>query len=130
MNKYTPKTDVNFARIRECSLLFPADKKAGLTVPQIAEKHRVSIPTVRKYLKNPLPFQTAKEVFLPNDVARCDGIGSVENGVKYWRDGCDTCLRRTAQRKESVWMMSPPPIIAFECEYIILPTDSREPRGI
>jgi hypothetical protein len=55
---------------------------------------------------------------LPNDVARCDGSGSEEEG---WREGCETCLRRTAPRTEMVSMISPPAIIAFECEYLIEP---------
>jgi hypothetical protein len=58
---------------------------------------------------------------LANDIARCDGSGSIEAGVQYWRDGCETCLRRTAPRPERAWMMAPPPIIAFECEYLIEP---------
>jgi len=58
---------------------------------------------------------------LPNDVARCDGSSSVEDGVTYWREGCETCLRRTAPRPEMALMMQPPAIIAFECEYLIEP---------
>ena len=53
---------------------------------------------------------------LPNDIARCGGVGSDEEG---WREGCDTCLRRTAPRPEIVVMIAPPPIIAFECEHLI-----------
>ena len=60
---------------------------------------------------------------LANDVARCNGSGSVEDGVQYWREGCEHCLRRTAQRPAQVWMMAPPPIIAFECEYLIEPNN-------
>jgi hypothetical protein len=55
---------------------------------------------------------------LPNDIARCNGDGSDEEG---WREGCETCLRRTAPRPEECWMMAPPSIIAFECEYLIEP---------
>lgn len=55
---------------------------------------------------------------LPNDIARCGGVGSDEEG---WREGCDTCLRRTAPRPDIVVMIEPPPIIAFECEYLIEP---------
>ena len=55
---------------------------------------------------------------LPNDIARCDGVGSDEEG---WREGCETCLRRTASRGDRVVMMSPPPIMAFWCEYLIEP---------
>jgi hypothetical protein len=58
---------------------------------------------------------------LENDITRCDGTGSVEDGVQCWRDGCETCLRRTATRPERVSIMSPPVIIAFECEYLIEP---------
>ena len=65
---------------------------------------------------------------LANDVARCDGSGSVEDGVQYWREGCEHCLRRTAPRPEHVWMMAPPPIIAFECEYLIEPNVPDQPR--
>lgn len=51
---------------------------------------------------------------LTNDIARCDG-------VTYYREGCEHCLRRTAPRTDRVVMMSPPPIIAFECEHLIEP---------
>lgn len=51
-----------------------------------------------------------------NDVARCNGYGSDEEG---WREGCDNCLRRIAPRPEQVWVMEPPPIIVFECEFLI-----------
>ena len=54
--------------------------------------------------------------FLPADVPRCDGVGDDTEG---WREGCETCLRRTAKRGSQVVMMSPPAIIAFECEYLI-----------
>jgi len=60
---------------------------------------------------------------LPNDVARCPGVGSEEDGVWYWREGCDDCLRRTSPPPDPmrVWMMSPPEIVVFECEYRIEP---------
>lgn len=61
---------------------------------------------------------------LANDVTRCDGSGSVEDGVKYWRDGCETCLRRTAPRPKIVSMMLPPAIMGFECEYLIEPNEA------
>lgn len=60
---------------------------------------------------------------LAADIARCDGSGSIEDDVQYWREGCETCLRRTAKRPEPVVMMSPPAIIAFECEYLIEPNN-------
>lgn len=58
---------------------------------------------------------------LPNDIARCAGIGSEEDGEYHWREGCDDCLRRTSPPSDSMnaWMMSPPEIIAFECEFRI-----------
>ena len=56
------------------------------------------------------------KTLLHNDVARCDGVGSDAEG---WRDGCERCLRRTAPRPADVRMIAPPPIIAFECEYLI-----------
>lgn len=62
---------------------------------------------------------TEKRTWLPNDVARCDGVGDDEEG---WREGCEICLRRTAARPhDRCWMMKPPPIIAFECEFLIEP---------
>ena len=61
---------------------------------------------------------------LPNDVARCDGVGFQEDDGWGWREGCETCLRRTAKRPEQVWMMDPPAIIAFECEFLIPPNVS------
>jgi len=61
-------------------------------------------------------------ITLPNDTARCDGthdgIGDGD-GMLGWREGCETCLRRIAPRGERVVMISPPPIIAFECEFLI-----------
>lgn len=55
-------------------------------------------------------------MILPNDIARCDGY--YDEG---WREGCETCLRRTAPRLEIAVMIAPPPIIAFECENLIEP---------
>lgn len=58
---------------------------------------------------------------LLNDVSRCPGVGSDEEG---WREGCDDCLRRTDKAtSEYVWYMMPPPIIAFECESRIDPSE-------
>ena len=41
-----------------------------------------------------------------------------------WREGCETCLRRTAPpgspHRGQAWM-EPPAIIAFWCEYLIEP---------
>jgi hypothetical protein len=58
--------------------------------------------------------------YLPADVARCDGVGFIDDdGAKYWREGCERCLRRTAPRPAQVTMVQPPPIIEFWCEYLI-----------
>jgi hypothetical protein len=58
---------------------------------------------------------------LPNDIARCAGIGSDAEG---WRDGCEDCLRRTSPGT-GPWVshMLPPPTIFFECEYRIEPDE-------
>ena len=55
---------------------------------------------------------------LPNDIARCAGVGNDEEG---WREGCDECMRRTSPSGEMQLWMEPPPIIVFECEYRIEP---------
>jgi len=57
---------------------------------------------------------------LPADYARCPGVGSDAEG---WREGCETCLRRTSPPAdpERVWMMSPPAVVAFWCEFLIEP---------
>jgi hypothetical protein len=60
---------------------------------------------------------------LKNDVARCDGVGFQEDDGWHWREGCETCLRRTAARGKHVWIFEPPAIIAFECEFLIPPTE-------
>ena len=60
---------------------------------------------------------------LPYDVARCDGVGYPSEdvpGAIDWREGCETCLRRTAPHNpHGQWMMEPPKIIVFECESMI-----------
>lgn len=53
---------------------------------------------------------------LSNDIARCNGVGSDQDG---WREGCEHCLRRIAPRPDPYWMMEPPAVIAFECEGLI-----------
>lgn len=52
---------------------------------------------------------------LPNDVARCPGVGSDTEG---WREGCEDCARRLDGGDNVVHMM-PPEIIVFECEFRI-----------
>jgi len=58
-------------------------------------------------------------MILPNDVARCRGEGSDAEG---WREGCESCLRRLSGDRPagefSSWI-EPPPIIAFQCEFLI-----------
>ncbi len=56
---------------------------------------------------------------LPNDVARCNGVGFQEDDGWDWREGCENCLRRTAPRVLLYSMIEPPTIIAFECEFLI-----------
>ena len=54
---------------------------------------------------------------LSNDIARCNGVGSDEEG---FREGCDDCLRRTDKSTSDMQVyMTPPPIIAFWCEFLI-----------
>ena len=54
---------------------------------------------------------------LPNDVARCAGVGDDEEG---WREGCEDCARRLSESTGAgtAWML-PPAIIAFWCEFRI-----------
>ena len=63
---------------------------------------------------------TTPKAWLPSAVACCDGVGDDEEG---WREGCDTCLRRTAARADLLQtsFIHPPSIIVFECEYLIEP---------
>lgn len=58
---------------------------------------------------------------LPADVARCPGV---EYDDGHFREGCETCLRRTDRSHfpQQVWM-APPAIIAFFCEALIEPGD-------
>lgn len=56
---------------------------------------------------------------LPNDVARCAGVGGDEEG---WREGCEDRQRRTTPgHGEHVYWMVPPEIVVFFCEYRIEP---------
>ena len=59
---------------------------------------------------------------LPNDVARCAGVGDDD---EVWREGCEDCARRLAESTSDVsaWMM-PPAIIAFWCEFRIAPSNA------
>jgi hypothetical protein len=62
---------------------------------------------------------------LPNDVARCKGVGFDEDGEWDWREGCETCLRRTAPRNGVNFFIEPPKIIAFWCEFHIEPKETK-----
>jgi hypothetical protein len=63
-----------------------------------------------------------KKPFLIESIARCNGVSFQEDdGLTDWREGCETCMRRTAWRGNAFIMMEPPAIIAFECEYLIEP---------
>lgn len=56
-----------------------------------------------------------------HNMARCPGVGSDTEG---WRDGCDVCLRRTDLRDAPAALLDaikPPPIITFECAFLIEP---------
>jgi hypothetical protein len=57
----------------------------------------------------------------PVGPARCLGSRSYEDGEWHWREGCDDCQRRIVRAGEG-WI-TPPPIIAFECEYRIGPDE-------
>ena len=59
------------------------------------------------------------------DIAYCPGSGSDAEG---WREGCDDCARRLLPRTGDVNQISPPPIIAFFCEYHVPIADAVE-RG-
>ena len=58
---------------------------------------------------------------LPNDIARCRGV----NIDGEWREGCEDCLRRTSPMRNhpDIPHMTPPAIIAFECEYRLEPRE-------
>lgn len=58
--------------------------------------------------------------YLPNDVAKCNGVGEEEDGIMYWRDGCERCARRLYPvHWEYAYYLEPPTIIDFECDYLI-----------
>lgn len=61
---------------------------------------------------------------LPDDIARCPGVGNQEEG---FMEDCETCERRTLPPAdpERVWWMTPPEVIAFWCEYLIEPKRPR-----
>ena len=62
---------------------------------------------------------------LPDDVARCDGrITTNPTGfgtISVGQVECVSCLRRTAERGEYVWMMEPPQFVDGKCPMRIAP---------
>lgn len=54
---------------------------------------------------------------LPDDVSRCSGYRDADG----WREGCETCLRRTSPAGERSPWIEPPALIVFECEFLIEP---------
>ena len=56
------------------------------------------------------------------DIDRCPGVPNEPDEPPGWREGCETCLRRTAPGSphRQAWM-EPPAIIGFFCEYLIEP---------
>jgi hypothetical protein len=54
---------------------------------------------------------------LPNDIARCPGVGSDEEG---WREGCEDCARRisglTGTDSITPWMQPPEVMCEFRIE--------------
>lgn len=72
---------------------------------------------IKRWADSGEPVQ--KPITLPHDVARCSGVGDDKDG---WREGCDDCARRTAELPKGFasWV-TPPAIIAFECEFRIEP---------
>jgi hypothetical protein len=59
---------------------------------------------------------------LANDIARCNGVG---NDAEGWREGCETCLRRTAPRPIQCWTTDPPTFIDNQCPYAIKPQETK-----
>ena len=76
---------------------------------------------VKRWADNGEPVEK-KPSSLPDDVARCAGVGDDAEG---WREGCDDCLRRMAVLPKGLasWV-EPPAIIAFECEFRIAPPNA------
>ena len=59
---------------------------------------------------------------LPHDIARCEGVGYEAEGTDgwYWREGCADCRRREPGATDGVArFISPPVVIAVECQYRI-----------
>ena len=60
------------------------------------------------------------------DIERCPGVGEQEGHEWFWREGCDDCVRRLdlfSEAPPGSITMTPPPIIALECERRIGPGD-------
>jgi len=93
----------------------------GRNVPSQTGRPRNS---ERESTRDPIGRGGEGDFSLRHDIARCNGVGFKEDGGWDWREGCETCLRRTAARPEQVIMIAPPPIIAFECEFLIQPNSA------
>jgi len=64
---------------------------------------------------------------LPNDVARCVGVGHLEGRVMEWSDGCEDCLRRTDKLplRVPIKLVNPPTVIVFERAFRIAQEDRK-----
>lgn len=69
---------------------------------------------VKRWADNNEPVQAP----LPDDIARCAGVGDPIDG---WREGCEHCLRRTTPPGPTSPWIEPPAIVVFECEFLIEP---------
>ena len=64
---------------------------------------------------------------LPPDIERCPGVGEQEGHEWFWREGCDDCARRFdpfSGAPPGSPTMAPPPIVVFECEARLSPSDA------
>lgn len=65
---------------------------------------------------------------LPNDYARCAGVGDDING---WREGCENCARRSSTPTGiMVGAIAPPAIISSWCEFWIGPSPPQPPHHV
>lgn len=55
------------------------------------------------------------------NLGRCKGVGFLEDGKMEWREGCESCLRRTLP--DNGTFIEPPSIIVFFCPYLIETSD-------
>lgn len=69
---------------------------------------------IKRWADNNEPVN--KSAALPNDIARCPGIGNDKDG---WHRECNDCLRRTAPVTHWATQMSPPDTLPLQCEFRI-----------